>query len=164
MRILTFIILLGIPAGAFSQYYPREVGMRGGYSGGMTFRVNIEDDLSYEGQLCYRNLGAIFTLFRLKHKEIGMDKFGNWEFIYGLGIHTGFYFTDSYRIFFQKIDYGQNLFTPVMGADGYIGIDYMLDKFPVGFGCSFQPHMEVSLRQIFLVNLWDFGVHVKYRF
>jgi hypothetical protein len=164
MRIFTIIILLGISAGAFSQYYPREIGLRGGYSGGFTFRANIEHNLSYEAQLCYRNHGAVFTMYRLKHKELGMDKYGNWELVYGTGVHAGFYFTDSYRVFYQQINYGQNLFTPVMGVDGFIGIEYMMEYFPVTFGCSFQPHAEVSLRQIFSVNLWDFGVHARYRF
>lgn len=138
--------------------------MRAGYTWGMTFRANIGDNLSYEAQLCYRHQGAIFTILRQKHKEIGMDKFGNWEFIYGMGLHAGFYFTDSYRIFFQEIHYGQNLFTPVIGADGYIGVDYLLEDLPLGFGVSYQPHVEISMRQIFAINMWDFGVHVKFRF
>ncbi len=138
--------------------------MRAGYTWGITFRANIGDDLSYEAQLCYRHQGAIFTILRQKHKEIGMDKFGNWEFIYGMGLHAGFYFTDSYRIFFQEIHYGQNLFTPVIGADGYIGVDYLLEDLPLGFGVSYQPHVEISMRQIFAINMWDFGVHVKFRF
>jgi hypothetical protein len=164
MRNLCIVIFLSLAPGVFSQYYPREFGVRGGYTAGLAFRVNIEEDLSYEAQLSYRNQGAIFTMFRQNHKELGMDQYGNWEFIYGMGVHFGFYFTDSYRIFLREIHYQQNLFTPVMGVDGYMGVDYRLEYVPLSFGISFQPHMEVSLRQIFAVNLWDFGVHVKYRF
>lgn len=164
MRNLYIIILLCLSTTAFSQFYPREIGLRGGYTAGFTFRVNIDNDLSYEAQLSYRHQGAIFTMLRLKHLEIGMNKLGNWEFLYGMGIHAGFYFTDSYRIFVKEIYYGQNLFTPVVGMDGYIGIDYLLEEVPVSFGFSIQPHMEISMRQLIALNLWDFGVHVKYRF
>ena len=164
MKHLTIIVLLALSTTAFSQYYPMEVGMRGGYTSGVTFRVNLDDELSYEAQFCYRNQGAIVTMLRLKHNEMGMDKNGNWEFIYGLGAHTGFYFTDSYRIFFEEIHYGQNLFTPVFGVDGYAGIDYLLEYLPLSFGVSFQPHMEISMRRIFSMNLWDLGIHVRYRF
>ncbi len=164
MKHLTIILLLALSATAFSQYYPKEVGLRGGYSSGITFRVNLDEELSYEAQLSYRNQGAIFTIFRLKHQEIAMDKSGNWDFIYGMGAHTGFYFTDSYRIFFEEIYYNQNLFTPVFGVDGYIGVDYILEYLPISFGVSFQPHMEISMRQIFGINLWDFGIHARYRF
>lgn len=164
MRILLSIVLIGLAGTAFGQFYPMEVGFRGGYSLGATFRANIEEDLSYEGQLVYRNQGAIFTMLRQKHKEIGMDRNGNWELIYGVGMHGGFYFTDSYRIFWKEIHYSQNLFTPVIGFDGYIGVDYTLEVLPISFGCSFQPYMEISLMQIFGLNLWDFGIHVRYKF
>jgi hypothetical protein len=155
---------MGLGTAAWSQYYTREVGLRGGYSSGITFRANLADQLSYEGQLVYRNKGAIFTILRQQHIEIGMDKNGNWEFLYGMGAHAGFYFTDSYRIFWKEIYYGQQLFTPVVGVDGYVGIDYSLEVIPMSFGCSFQPHMEISLAQIFGINLWDFALHVRYKF
>jgi hypothetical protein len=161
---LSIILLLALSANAYSQYYPIEVGIRGGYSSGITFRVNLDAELSYEAQLLYRHEGAIFNMFRLKHMEVGMDKHGNWEFIYGMGAHAGFYYTDSYRIFFEEIYYGQNLFTPVVGVDGYFGVDYMLEYLPMSIGLSYQPHMEISMRQIFAMNLWDFGIHVRYRF
>jgi hypothetical protein len=103
-------------------------------------------------------------MFRLKHIEMGMTKNGDWEFVYGMGAHTGFYFTDTYRILFEEISYGQTLFTPVFGIDGYIGMDYKLEYLPMSFGIGFQPHMEISMRQLFGINLWDFGIHAKYRF
>jgi hypothetical protein len=164
MRNISIIIFLLASSGAFAQYYPFEIGLRGGYSSGITFRVNIEDNLSYEAQAIYRDQGGIFSMIRQKHVEMGMDRHGNWKFIYGMGAHAGFYFTDSYRIFWKEIYYGQNLFTPVVGVDGYIGIDYSLESIPMSFGASFQPYMELSLRQIFGINLWDFGVHVRYKF
>jgi hypothetical protein len=164
MRNLSIIIFLLASTGVFAQYHPFEVGTRLGYSSGITFRVHIDEDLSYEAQAVYRNQGGMFTIYRQKHTEIGMDKNGNWNFVYGMGAHAGFYFTDSYRIFWKEIYYNQNLFTPVLGVDGYVGIDYSLEVIPMSFGFSFQPYMELSLRQIFGINLWDFGVHVRYKF
>ncbi|MEN8158285.1 MAG: hypothetical protein ABFS10_15135 [Bacteroidota bacterium] len=164
MKNLIIIILLGLSASAFSQYFPKEIGMRGGYTAGITFRVNIEENLSYEGQLSHRHQGVIFTMLRQRHLEMGMDKNGNWKFLYGMGAHAGFYFTDSYRILFKEINYGHNVFTPVIGVDGYVGIDYLLEYVPMSFGVSYQPHMEISMRQLVGINLWDFGVHVRYRF
>jgi hypothetical protein len=163
-NIYTIILLLCLSPVAFSQFHAKEAGIRTGYSSGVTFRVNLEEDLSYEGQLIYRDQGMIFTMLRLQHQEIGMDKMGNWEFIYGFGVHAGFYFTDSYRIFFREIYFGREIFTPVIGMDGYVGIDYKLVDLPMSFGASFQPYMELSLKQVFGINLWDFGFHVRYTF
>jgi hypothetical protein len=158
------ILLLYLSPAAYSQFYHKELGIRAGYSGGITFRVNLAEDLSYEGQLSYRDQGAIFTMIRQKHMEIGMDRLGNWEFLYGFGAHAGFYFTDSYRILYREVYFGREILTPVIGMDGYVGIDYRLVDLPMSFGVSFQPYMEISLKQVFGINLWDFGLHARYMF
>lgn len=164
MKNIILTLLLIIPVQLFSQFYNKEVGIRGGYSSGLTFRVNLEEHLSYEAQLYYRDQGAIFHLIRQQHREIGYDKYGNWKFIYGFGAHAGFYFTDHYNIFFRKIYFGREIFTPVIGMDGYVAVEYQLVEAPVSFGFDFKPFMEISLKQLFGVNVWDFGFNVKYRF
>lgn len=158
------IFLLSLSSTAFSQFYAKEVGLRGGYTSGITFRVNLEEDLSYEAQLGYRDNGAIFSVIRQKHRVMGLDQAGNWEFIYGFGAHAGFYLTDTYRILFREVYFGREIFTPVFGMNGYVGIDYQLEEIPMSFGFSFQPYMEISLKQVFGINLWDFGFSVRYRF
>jgi len=158
------LFILGLSSAVYSQFYTKEVGFRGGYTSGITFRVNLEENLSYEAQLAYRDNGGIFTMIRQQHLEIGMDQVGNWEFVYGFGMHAGFYFTDTYRILFREVYFGREIFTPVFGMDGYVGIDYKLENVPMSFGVSFQPFMEISLKQIFGINLWDFGFSVRYRF
>lgn len=163
-KLYIILIILAPSFTAFSQFHAKEVGMRGGYTSSITFRINLEEDLSYEAQLGYRDNGAIFTLIRQKHSPMGMDRAGNWDFIYGFGMHAGFYFTDTYRILFREVYYGRQLFTPVAGMNGYLGVDYQLEELPLSFGVSFQPYMELSLKQIFGVNLWDFGFSVRYRF
>ncbi len=164
MRNFYIIILLCLSSTAFSQFEVKEAGMRFGYTSSLTFRVNLTEDLSYEGQLGYRDHGGIFTMFRQEHQELGMDKFGNWTLLYGFGAHAGFYFTDSYRIFFREVYFGREIFTPVVGVDGYAAIEYELVETPITFGFSYQPFMEISLKQLFGVNFWDFGFTVKYRF
>ena len=163
-KFYTIIFLLCLSPAVFSQFYNKEVGIRGGYSSGITFRINLQENLSYEAQLNYRDNGGIFTMFRLQHREIGMDRLGNWEFIYGFGIHAGFYYTDTYKIFYREIYFGSEFFTPVIGMDAYLGIDYKLVDIPMSFGVSYQPYMELSLKQVFGINLWDFGFHVRYMF
>ena len=164
MKNFYIIILLCLSTTAFSQFQVKEVGIRLGYTSGFSFRVNLEEDLSYEAQCGYRDKGAIFSMIRLQHHEIGMDKIGNWNLLYGLGAHAGFYFTDSYRIFFREVYFGREIFTPVVGFNGYVGIEYQLVDTPVTFGFSYQPFVEISLKQLFGVNFWDFGFAVKYRF
>jgi hypothetical protein len=163
-KIYIIIFLLCLAPAAFAQFYNKEVGLRGGYSSGITFRVNLEESLSYEAQLNYRDRGGIFTVYRQQHIEMGMDRMGNWEFLYGFGLHAGFYYTDTYSILWREIYFGRDIFTPVIGMDGYVGIDYKFVDIPMSFGISFQPYMELSLKQVFGINLWDFGFQVRYMF
>ena len=164
MKKLYIIMLLCLSAAASAQYEIKEAGIRLGYTSGISFRVNLDEALSYEGQIGYRDKGCIFTVLRQQHLEMGMDRHGTWDFLYGMGAHTGFYFTDSYRVFNQVVYFGREIFTPVIGFDGYVGIEYRLVEAPVSFGVNFQPFMEISLKQLFGVNFWDFGFTVKYRF
>lgn len=160
--ILSALFLIG--TSLLGQAERNEIGFRGGYSFGPMYRINLTEDLSYEAQLVYRNQGAVVTALRQRHEDIGMDRGGNWKFLYGMGIHAGFYFTDHYRVFFQEIYYGRNILTPVVGIDGYVGVDYCLEVIPMSIGVNFQPFMEISLASIFGVNLWDFGMSIRYRF
>ncbi|RPI44587.1 MAG: hypothetical protein EHM46_02675 [Bacteroidetes bacterium] len=164
MKNLIIIIFLCTSTAVWSQFYTREFGVRGGYTSAFVFRVNIHDALSYEAQVAYRDGGSIAGLVRQVHREIGMDQNGNWIFTHGFGAHLGFYLTNSYRFFFREIYYGRRLFTPVVGLDGYMAIEYQMVDVPVSFGVNFQPYMEISLKKLFGINLWDFGVSVKYRF
>jgi hypothetical protein len=164
MKHIYIIILLCLSSNAFSQFYVKEVGVRGGYTSAFTFRVNLEEMLSYEAQVSYRSEGLIFNLIRQQHHEMGMDRYGNWQFIYGFGPHAGFYLTDSYRILFREVYFGHKIFTPVIGFDGYAALEYQLVELPLSFGMDYHPFMEISLKQVFGINLWDFGFYMKYRF
>lgn len=160
--IIAILALSSVTIRAQSQ--KKEIGFRGGYTSGVMFRVNLQENLSYEAQLSYRDEGIIFTAYRQIHMDMGMDRLGNWKFIYGFGVHAGFYYTDSYKILFQEVYFGQRILTPVVGFDGFVGIDYHFEDIPMSFGLSYQPFMEISLRQIFGINLWDLGFSVRYRF
>jgi len=164
MKHIYILMLLCVAPGAFSQFYSKEAGVRGGYTSAITFRVYLEEALSYEAQMSYRGEGLIFNMIRQRHQELGMDRFGNWRFIYGFGPHAGFYRTDRYRIIFREIYFGRKVFTPVIGFDGYAAMEYQMEEIPVSFGVDYHPFMEISLRQVFGINPWDFGIYLKYRF
>ncbi len=164
MKLCSFFLFLSVASPGQAQSPLREAGLRGGISSGFNLRVRLDETLSYEAQLSYRNSGGVFSLYRQSHRSIGMDRTGNWDFIYGFGAHVGFYFTDSYRTLLREVYFGRKVFTPVAGFGGYLGIDYQLIDVPVSVGISFQPHMEISLARIFGLNFWDLGLCIRYRF
>jgi len=160
--LISIITLLSL--NTFGQFYPLEAGGVGGISSGFTFRAYLQEDLSYEALLSFRSQGTQFHLLRQNHQELHLTEDGSINLVYGFGTHLGFYYSDSYTVFFQDINYGRRVFSPVLGADGFVGIEYRFHEIPLSFGLNYKPYMEVSLRQIFGINLWDFGFTFKYRF
>jgi hypothetical protein len=159
--ILIFTLLSLNVAG---QFYPLEAGAVGGYTAGFNFRAYLEEDLSYEALMSFRNQGLQAHLFRQQHMEAHLTKAGTLYFVYGYGAHVGFYYTDHYTVFNQNIYFGKELFSPTAGFDGFAGLEYRFQDIPLSVGLNFKPYMELSLRQIFGINLWDIGFTARYRF
>lgn len=164
MKKLLSIIILIISIDGYAQFYPLEAGVTGGLSSGLNFRAYLDESLSYEAQLSFRNEGLQFNLFRQVHEEMEMTENGTIYFVFGYGAHAGFYYTDRYNVLFREIYFGRDVFSPLLGIDGYAAIEYRMYDTPISFGLSFKPFMELSLKQIVGVNMWDFGFTFKYRF
>lgn len=164
MKATLIFILTILSLNVLGQFYPLEAGAVGGFSSGFNFRAYLEEDLSYEALLSLRSNGAQMHLFRQQHSEIELLEEGTLMFVYGYGAHLGFYYTDHYTAFYQDIYFGRKLFSPVVGIDGYAGLEFRFSDLPLSVGLQYKPYMELSLRQIFGINIWDFGLCVRYRF
>lgn len=162
LYIIILFFLLSVKG--FGQFYPLEAGITGGLSPGFTFRVFLDEQLSYESQLTFRYEGVQLNLFRQSHREIEMTENGTLYFISGFGLHGGFYYTDVYSNYFRRVEYDEKVFSPVAGVDGYFAVEYRLHEAPISFGLSYKPFAEFSLREIVGLNFWDFGFTFAYRF
>lgn len=164
MKNIITICTLFMAVNLSAQFYPMEAGGRGGLSSGFTFRAYVNEEISYESLLSFRNYGVQMHLFRQRNYELNMTEKGTWYFTYGFGPHIGFYYSDTYTVLFQEINYGGRVFSPMIGMNGYAGLEFRFFEIPISLGMSFKPYMELSYRQIFGFNIWDFGFTLKYRF
>lgn len=156
-----FLIVSGLHAQAFMK----EAGIRGGLTSGFTYRQYLNEALSYEGLLSFRQGGAQFTILRQIHEPESFGISDNLWFTYGYGAHGGFFFSDVYKFMWHnEFYYPQRRFSPVIGIDGYAGIEYRVDEFPVTFGLDYKPFFEFSVYQFFRLRLADMAFTVKYRF
>ncbi len=162
---LLTVIFLGITTGMEAQNYTREAGIRGGLTSGFTFRQYLNDHLSYEGLLSFRQRGLQLTVLRQIHEQEPNDYVDNLFLVYGLGAHAGFYYSDIYRsMWYRDYYYSQPVFSPVIGIDGYVGAEYRFTTVPFGFGIDYKPFFEFSTVQFFRLRLWDFAFTARYRF
>ena len=156
------ILLISLPLNA--QNYFKAAGIRGGLSSGFTYRQYLEPDLAYEGLLSFRKGGIQLSILRQRYQpallHIGEDFF----FAYGYGGHVGFTYTDSYKFIFREYSYSDNRFSPLIGMDGYLGLEYHFPMLPVQVGLDFKPFFELSIFEFFQVSVWDVGFNIKYTF
>jgi hypothetical protein len=165
MKKLLLPVLLAISISLSAQYTGRMAGIRGGITSGLTYRQYLEDNFSYEGLLSFRKDGMQFTLLRQINEKTLFDISDNLYMVYGYGAHAGFFYDSKYRIFlYNYVTYPERRFSPVVGIDGYGGLEYRFTAFPLVVGLDYKPFFEVSAYQFFKMSIWDMAFSVKYSF
>ncbi len=163
MRNFVFLILLfSLPVHA--QNYFRAAGIRGGLSSGFTYRQYLDPELAYEGLLSFRKGGLQLTVLR-EHIQPALFEFSeDFYFTYGYGAHIGFNYTDNYFFMFHEYYYYKKRFSPLIGLDGCLGIEYRIPTIPIQIGLDFKPFFEFSMFEFFRIVPWDFAFSIKYIF
>jgi len=163
MRNLVYLILLfSLPSAA--QEYSRAAGLRGGLSSGLTYRQHLAPELAYEGLLSFRKGGLQCTILREYIQPAIFEFSEDFYFAYGYGGHVGYNFTDHYVIMFHEYNYYEKRFSPLIGIDGYIGLEYRIPVIPLQVGIDLKPFFEFSLFEIFRFAPWDLAFNIKYLF
>jgi hypothetical protein len=161
-KLIYLILMFGLPAAA--QDYTRAAGLRGGLSSGLTYRQHLVPELAYEGLLSFRHGGLQFTVLRENIKPAAFEFSEDFFFTYGYGGHVGFNYTDHYVIMFHEYNYYERRFSPLIGVDGYVGLEYRIPVIPIQAGIDLKPFFEFSLFEIFRLVPWDFAFTIKYIF
>lgn len=161
--IIAFIFFCGISM-VFAQEYEKAVGLRGGLTSGITYKKFLNDIKAMEAIISFRDNGLQVTALREYHQISFLEYGDGFYFIQGYGGHLGFLFADEFNFLFTTVEYQEKRFSPVLGIDGYIGIEYRVQDIPVIGGIDYKPFMEFSLRNPFRLVSWDFAFYIKYTF
>jgi len=160
--IITVFIVLSIQAR--SQDFMRSAGIRGGVSSGITYRGFLNPQLAYEGLLSFRNNGLQFTVLR-QHLEPAFWKLSDGFFIlYGYGGHAGYTNSYTYTRIYKTVHHSGNTFSPLVGLDGYLGVEYHFPGIPLQAGLDYKPFLEMSIHEYFQLSAWDVAFTIKYKF
>jgi hypothetical protein len=161
-KLFYLILLFSLPAAA--QDYSRAAGLRGGLSSGFTYRQHLEPEIAYEGMLSFRQGGMQFTVLRENIRPAMFEFSDDFFFTFGYGGHLGFNYTDHYIIMFQEYNYYGKRFSPLIGVDGYVGLEYRIPVIPLQVGMDLKPFFEFSMFEFFRLVPWDFAFNIKYIF
>jgi hypothetical protein len=71
---------------------------------------------------------------------------------------------DHYQVLNRTYVLDEKQFTPLLGVDGGVGLEYRFAEFPVVMAVDWRPYFEYSTTQIFSIYLQSVGLSLKYRF
>jgi hypothetical protein len=134
--ILTLTLVIFIYAYASAQDYNTGVGLRLGFSNGLTVKHFLSQRSAVEGLLVTRWRGFEITgLFEAHNQAFDMERL-NWYF--GGGGHIGFWNGDNTNWGHTGTNY------TVIGIDGILGIEYNLSEVPINLSLDWKPAFNLS--------------------
>jgi hypothetical protein len=164
MRRILLVFGLFLTGIVNAQNYTREAGVRVGDFFSATYRQYIEEDQAAEGIMFIGRHGMTFTALK-EHFQPALGNISeNLYFQYGYGAHLGFRYTDHYKVMNRTYQLEDYRFTPLLGIDGLIGLEYRFPEFPFLISVDYRPYFEYSTIQIFSIYLQSIGISIKYRF
>ncbi|MBE0674605.1 MAG: hypothetical protein IH591_08090 [Bacteroidales bacterium] len=122
-----------------AQDYNTGIGVRGGFSNGLTIKHFVGNSTAFEGILATRWKGFEITgLVEFHARAFRADRL-NWYA--GFGGHIGFWNGDNVNWGTPGVDYS------VVGLDGILGLEYNFREVPFNISIDWKPEF----------NLWGYS-------
>jgi len=162
------VIFLLLPVCLLGQHYERALGVRLGYSPGITYKKFIVEDEAIELIVSSRNDGTQFTTLYEFHNplEVGFEE--NFYVYYGVGGHLGFErFDDLNKVLVSEdpvefVFEDKSYFT--MGLDIIAGVEYRYLTVPMTIAFELKPYFTFVGMRYTKSTFWDAGFSIKYVF
>jgi len=138
--------------------YKTAVGLKfGAYEDGISIKYFPTSDVSYEGIIGFRSHGVVFTgLYELNQEAFNVPQL---KFYYGFGAHIGAVGKGDYERFGNDEYYNSSHI--LLGADGVIGLEYVVPQSPIAFSLDLNPRIELASGPYFDLAP---GLGLKYTF
>ncbi|MFA9390119.1 MAG: hypothetical protein ACERKD_09945 [Prolixibacteraceae bacterium] len=133
--ILTLMVVFGLSSVNFAQDYNTGIGLRAGFSNGLTIKHFIGSNTALEGLISSRWQGIEITgLYEIQNRIPNAERL-NWYI--GFGGHIGSYNGD-------KASWGDpGTSYTVLGLDGIIGLEYNFIEVPFNISLDWKPEFNV---------------------
>ncbi|HEX3386136.1 MAG TPA: hypothetical protein VHS53_13145 [Mucilaginibacter sp.] len=158
-----FALLFISKASQAQEYLPNyqlAAGLKfGGYENGISGKYFMTPTTAIEGILGLRSPhGLVITgLYEINQKAFNIEGF---RFYYGFGAHLGAVGAGYYQRFNgDNVHYTNNQI--LLGADGVIGLEYVIPQSPIAVSVDLNPRLELATGPFFDIAP---GLGVKYCF
>jgi len=142
-----------------AQDYKVAAGLKfGGYENGISGKYFMDERISLEGLLGFRQNGVVITgLYEFNQEAFNVPAL---KFYYGFGAHIGSIGQGTYRTF-NGNDRRYNNAQLLLGADGAIGLEYLIPDSPIAVSLDLNPRVELASGPFFDLAP---GLGIKYAF
>jgi hypothetical protein len=134
--LIVIIIMMCSVVSSTAQDYTTGIGVRGGFSNGLTIKHFISERAAIEGIISSRWKGFNLTgLYEIHQQAFDVEHL-NWY--YGAGGHIGFWNGKDT----PWADNNDDDYT-VVGIDGILGIEYNFQEIPINISLDWKPTMNI---------------------
>jgi len=126
----------------YKPNYQFALGLKfGGYENGISGKYFLDNTTSLEGLIGFRSHGLVFTgLYEL---NVPVFKTEGFRFYYGFGAHIGAVGSGVYKSFGGGNEY-YNDSQVLLGADGVVGLEYVIPNSPIAVSLDLNPRLELA--------------------
>jgi hypothetical protein len=142
-----------------TQDYSVAAGLKfGGYENGLSIKYFTTNTIALEGILGFRDKGLVFTgLYEINQEAFNVPAL---KFYYGFGAHIGAIGSGTYKRFNGDNQvYNNNQI--LLGADGALGLEYIIPNAPIAVSLDLNPRIELATGPFFDIAP---GLGIKYIF
>lgn len=138
MKKIAITIIIGVIFCSFcySQDYSTGIGLRGGFSNGLTIKHFVSERNALEGIFSSRWQGFLITgLYEYQNQFANTERL-NWYI--GFGGHIGFWNGNNVKWGNSGTNY------TVVGIDGILGLEYNFVEVPINIGVDWKPAFNIA--------------------
>jgi hypothetical protein len=165
---LISIILLFFISPLMSQGFERQIGVRSGYTSGISGKVIKDDKVAIAGMFGFRQGGMQLVVLLESYHPLIPSRAQEWRIYFGGGGHVGWVngynrvrrWSNSSGYYWEE----RRLTGPVFGLDAVFGTEYNFVRVPLALFAEFKPFVEFQSFKSIKVNFYDFGVGIRYKF
>ena len=157
--LLTFVLFLFISKHADAQDYKIAAGLKfGGYENGISGKYFMDTTTAIEVIAGFRQHGLVITGLYEPHRPV--FNIQRLKFYYGFGAHIGSVGKGTYRRF-NGDDQTFNDTHLLLGADGVLGLEYLIPDAPIAVSLDLNPRIELATGPFIDIAP---GLGIKYTF
>ena len=135
--VVIFLIVFSLGTISYAQDYNTGIGLRGGFSSGLTVKHFIGSKSALEGILSSRWRGFQITgLYEIHNHFFDVERM-KWYF--GFGGHIGFWNGDYTHHYWGE----PGTTYTVVGIDGILGLEYSFSEVPINIGLDWKPAFNI---------------------